>query len=556
MLNRTIAVVSALLVGAMGTYGAHAQLPGFGKSGETPEIQKVDFGSLDYSQFERRREIAQQRRTDALQTLADSARAKIRTSQDDFNRAVTPGFSSTDPTAQETLPEGVAVIEDPVTRAYLESVAERLLSNWSGPIPPYEFVVTDGRASGMYADRYGLIYVDAGTLGRVRSEDELAFYVAHELAHILLQHFKGDDIRRRVLNLSTLGFFAANLSVDGNALLDGQQGLDSYIALTGLNVIDNYAANPGWSKKNEYQADRLAADLLILARYSRGGATDAFDEIDAIEVTKRQNIKSACSLRGQVKDGIQTVARFYKENAGRLISGSTLVKFFSDSSPCSAFGSVLRLGKRAKAFGRPSAKKRTERFQDYSNSFYAAVQPVDKTELAGGLLQARLSLSAVALSEVALRSQDALIAGDIDSALRLANQSVPDESEVLYRPRYARFQALKADAIRMNSAADRSKRRNEAIADLQAIVDAGIGPFTTYDTLAYEYVASGDFDKAMQALDAAQQVFGYWTELLPRRIELATQAEQSQEALRYLAVCLEHADRPIKKSCQASANPK
>ncbi|WP_373531673.1 M48 family metallopeptidase [Vampirovibrio sp.] len=114
-------------------------------------------------------------------------------------------------------------------------------------------------------DGKNLILTD-GLLNKLKTNDERAFVISHELAHILLSHIGKTQARRT--GLSLLDFF-----------LSRQVGENSMVAMAsrlGINLVDLKS-----SRGYEYQADDLGVQLMVKAGYNPQAALQVFDILEA-----------------------------------------------------------------------------------------------------------------------------------------------------------------------------------------------------------------------------------------------------------------------------------
>ena len=93
----------------------------------------------------------------------------------------------------------------------------------------------------------------------LKTEDERAFVVSHEAAHVVLQHIQQTQIRR--VGLGLFQRFVVGRFVDPN----------SQIAALGLTLIDSR-----FSRNVEYQADDLGLQMLKKANYDPNAALRVF----------------------------------------------------------------------------------------------------------------------------------------------------------------------------------------------------------------------------------------------------------------------------------------
>lgn len=87
----------------------------------------------------------------------------------------------------DSLKEYDLLYEDSTLVAYLYEITDRLLPGVREDVP-WEIYVTTSLAPNASAFPDGRIYIDAGMLARLDHEAQIAFVLAHELAHYLYRH--------------------------------------------------------------------------------------------------------------------------------------------------------------------------------------------------------------------------------------------------------------------------------------------------------------------------------------------------------------------------------
>lgn len=103
-------------------------------------------------------------------------------------------------------------------------------------------------------------------LNKLTTDDERAFVLSHELAHILLSHVGKTQVRRT--GLSLLDLFVRNKT--------GTNSVLSMASSLGINLVDLKS-----SRHFEYQADDLGVKLMVNAGYNPQAALRVFDVLEA-----------------------------------------------------------------------------------------------------------------------------------------------------------------------------------------------------------------------------------------------------------------------------------
>jgi predicted Zn-dependent protease len=145
----------------------------------------------------------------------------------------------------------------------------------------YHFVVLeDPNRVNAYAVPGGFIFVTTGLVNKAENEDELAGVLAHEVAHIVLEHPTesikqgyADELKKDLL------------SVAADKISEKQKDQLAKKLVTGLNVlsgqlIDNAAK--GYSREKEDDADGLAVRIMVNAGYSPRALAAVLRKLQAI----------------------------------------------------------------------------------------------------------------------------------------------------------------------------------------------------------------------------------------------------------------------------------
>jgi predicted Zn-dependent protease len=159
-------------------------------------------------------------------------------------------------------------LDDSVIQQYVRNIGQRLAQYAPRQDVSYIFtVIDDPDAMNAFALPGGHLYIFTGLLRFADNEAELAGVMAHEIAHVALQHH-GQAISRQyardTIQSMLLGESAAPAAQMAASLLN--QGL-------GLR----------FSRENERQADALAMNMLYQAGYNPGGMLTFMDKMLRLE---------------------------------------------------------------------------------------------------------------------------------------------------------------------------------------------------------------------------------------------------------------------------------
>jgi len=167
------------------------------------------------------------------------------------------------------------VEDDPALLAFVRSVGARVAAHSPRKDVSYQFAIANMPETNAFALPGGYVYVSRGLLALVRSEDELANVLAHEVGHVAARHAAQRETRAIGVGLLTM-LGAAAAGVVGGAEAANAVGQLGQVAGAGL--IASY------SRDQERQADEVGQTLAKAAGYDPGGMATFLGALDT-EVT-------------------------------------------------------------------------------------------------------------------------------------------------------------------------------------------------------------------------------------------------------------------------------
>ena len=165
--------------------------------------------------------------------------------------------------AERQLP----MLRDGQVENYVNSIVRRLAASSPGPRFPYQARVVNASDINAFALPGGYLYVNRGLIEAVRSEDELAGVIAHEMAHVAERH--GTEQITKSYGVQ------AGAGILGSILAgrDGRLGLpEQIIGSLGLNAL-----MMKFSRNAENEADRVGAQTMARAGYDPMAMASFFD---------------------------------------------------------------------------------------------------------------------------------------------------------------------------------------------------------------------------------------------------------------------------------------
>jgi predicted Zn-dependent protease len=165
----------------------------------------------------------------------------------------------------------------PALTAYLNKICGAIAINSPRPdiYNGYHVNILDSQEINAFATSGGHIFVTRGLIDSADSEDALAGVIAHEIAHIQLQHsIKAITNSRINQALMVTGISAVGVAAD----MDVKELTDVFNQSVG--EIVNTLLNKGYSREQEYDADSAALSLLAAAGYSPSGLLDMLWQLE------------------------------------------------------------------------------------------------------------------------------------------------------------------------------------------------------------------------------------------------------------------------------------
>lgn len=157
------------------------------------------------------------------------------------------------------------LITDPVVNQYVTAMGMRMVQQTSMRELSWRFYVIEDPSVNAFNAPGGLVYVNTGLIAAVTESSELAAVVAHEIAHGLARH--------GTKRLSQ----AYGLSVLSQMVLGQNPGMVTQVA----GQIATGGLMAGYSRADEFEADRLGVQLMAASGYHPEGMISMFGKLQA-----------------------------------------------------------------------------------------------------------------------------------------------------------------------------------------------------------------------------------------------------------------------------------
>jgi predicted Zn-dependent protease len=170
--------------------------------------------------------------------------------------------------------------DNPALTSYLNKICGTITINSPRPgiYNGYHVAILDSSEINAFATSGGHIFVTRGLIAAAKSEEALAGVIAHEVAHIQLQHsIKAIRTSRITQAILITGTSAAGAAAGYNV----SELTDIFNESVG--EIVSTLVNSGYSQRQEFDADDLALSLMASAGYSPSGLIDMLKELSTIQ---------------------------------------------------------------------------------------------------------------------------------------------------------------------------------------------------------------------------------------------------------------------------------
>jgi predicted Zn-dependent protease len=162
--------------------------------------------------------------------------------------------------------------DDPILNEYIAQIGRVLAASSERPDPyaGYSFAILDSDEVNAMATPSGFVFITTGLLRLVDDEDALASILAHEITHVTRRHGLQAIKPENYGSYTQLGGVALS-AIDCSALT--QQMAAAFSKAVG-DVFDTLVSR-GYSRQQEYEADRGATEVLVKSGYRRTGMNEA-----------------------------------------------------------------------------------------------------------------------------------------------------------------------------------------------------------------------------------------------------------------------------------------
>ena len=178
---------------------------------------------------------------------------------------------------------------NPCLTRYLNKICMAIAVNSAKPelFAGYRVIILDTLEFNAFATPGGHILITRGLIEAATSEDELAAVIAHELAHIILEHGLG-IVRKMELSNHAALMAARAAAFAGNP--PAAQRL--FVLRDSVTAIMDTMMKNGFSRYQEFEADLKAMTLLAAAGYNPGALIDVLRILERVQSSREGGFNS------------------------------------------------------------------------------------------------------------------------------------------------------------------------------------------------------------------------------------------------------------------------
>ena len=212
-------------------------------------------------------------------------------------------------------------VQNPALTRYLNKICQTLVINAPNPAAfrGHFVVILDSPGFNAFASPGGHVFLTRGLVNAATTEDMLAAVIAHELAHVMLGH--GLSMIREMAVFAEAAEMAARAADFVGNPAEVARLMSFRESVSGL--VETLVRT-GYSREQEFAADRKAVELMVAAGYDpraltqmleilqreQGRQTDGFFATHPPPVERIRNVEAAIARHRVAETGAHRLARF------------------------------------------------------------------------------------------------------------------------------------------------------------------------------------------------------------------------------------------------------
>lgn len=418
---------------------------------------------------------------------------------------------------------------------YVNSVLERIAQAAERRLGVTDFapraVVVARHSEAAFATPSGGIVLSHGLLESLQNEDQLAFVLAHEAAHVLHGHHESDWLvksQRHVLTTAELGMEALNQvgQALGDTELVGSEAQKWRLIASGALILTRDVIMPRWSQKNETEADLLGIDLMAEAGYQ-----------------PREVVKVG-QLLARMETAASDPASIAAEREFATWWGST-----KESSPLlqQMFGEIETGFQEARADMRDThadGAERTEALRAYAGREYRAMRNPAQLEPYEATLNQDATAAIRGYYDTASNALGLLNEGRTMDAMRMAISAAKGPAHDHSYP----LLVLSTSEFTIGDS-------KEAIDSLNRAIKGPTPALLVYLNLSEAHAQNGDFAEAVSVAEEGRRAYGESAAITLQTISLLARSGEQSQAQALMVEC-KLSFPEVEQSCEDAAEGK
>jgi beta-barrel assembly-enhancing protease len=184
-------------------------------------------------------------------------------------------------------------VNDPVQTQYVADLGHRLARVSERPNLPWTYHILKDNTVNALAAPGGFIFVTAGLLPFVRSENEMGFVLGHETTHIAHRH--AVDLAQRDMQLQVGALLLSQILFHGN------------LAAYQLSQVGRAMLDAKYSRAKEFEADHYGVIFAQKAGFDPNASVSFFDRLHQLEAQSPQSVGSIFASHPPTPDRIKAV---------------------------------------------------------------------------------------------------------------------------------------------------------------------------------------------------------------------------------------------------------
>lgn len=441
------------------------------------------------------------------------------------------------------------LVDAPEMLNYLRNILARVIGVYPYDKPAIELYIDASDRGTAQATPDAEIYVSLGFLEKVETEGQIAMVLAHEAAHILLNHFSRVDYLEAQSDTVTAISGALLLAKTAKDIDVGKDGRGQYELQTDqaklqeeaknleattwlINRASDHILSNFWSREQEKEADLLAADLLVKAGYNPRAGADLF--------------RLLTELRAEEQTYLDYLQRQQEISSRQLRDSDNPIEFANAAlkSVGNAFSGLAHKAWQGVNRTHIDPAERQETMNTYRKAVYQSIKfskearEAERTSYQNAK-ELRLPKDLLRGHEAANQATTALIEHRLNEAENLALQGIDGRTTGAAHTRTVMANVRHAQG-----------RYDEALLNLQRISPDEVRSRQSYELEMMLHTLKGRPDEALAVTDRVERAFGTSEPFWPLRLQIQLQRGATEVAWEEHQRCVEEAlSKTIRKEC-------